>query len=231
MDEPPNQIPVILEVRNAGHGRQRLIVLDDGREFLFSEEACERVGVTEGVEAVPALFEALDAAEHRVGAHEAALRLLSHRARSETEMRTRLAMRGVPPEAVDDEIERLRRAGLLDDEKFARAWVEDRKRTAPRGRRMLRYELLGRGIGPESVEMATRDVDDRETAHALARQKARTAPVANYDAFLAKVGGFLRRRGFDYGLAVEATKAAWSEVLAELSVSEAAAADDPQHGG
>ncbi|MBK6661488.1 MAG: regulatory protein RecX [Thermoflexaceae bacterium] len=80
--------------------------------------------------------------------HEAALRLLSHRARSENEMRTRLGMRGIAPAIIEEEIVRLRDAGLLDDEQFARAWVEDRKRFAPRGRRMLRYELLGRGIEP-----------------------------------------------------------------------------------
>jgi len=221
MDEPPDHVPLVIEIRSAAQGRQCVIVLDDGREFLFSEEGCERVGVLEGQAADVASFEALDAAEQRVNAHEAALRLLSHRARSENEMRTRLAMRGIPPEAIEDEIERLQKAGLLDDEKFARAWVENRKRTAPRGRRMLRYELLGRGIEHGSVEIATRDVDDRETALALARQKARTAPRTSYDAFLTKVGGFLRRRGFDYGLAVEATKAAWADVLADVASLEA----------
>lgn len=215
MDEPPQHVPSIVEVRSLAKGRQRLVVLDDGQELLFSEEACERVGLTAGMTADEDLLEALDRADQRVSVHEAALRLLSHRARSRNEMRTRLAIRGFPPEAIDDEIERLQKSGLLDDEKFARAWVEDRKRTAPRGRRMLRYELLGRGIEPESVELATRDVDDRETAIALARQKARTAPTNSYEAFLAKVGGFLRRRGFDYSMATEATRAAWAELAAE----------------
>lgn len=192
-------------------GRQRLISLDDGREFLFSEEACERVGVHEGDVAEPELFSRLEASEHRVSAHEAALRLLSHRPRSESEMRTRLAMRGIEPAALDDEIERLQRAGLLDDEKFARAWVEDRKRIAPRGRRMLRYELLGRGIEPESVEAATREVDDRETAVELARNRARKSAGTDYATFFSKVGGFLRRRGFDYEVAAEAVRTAWAE--------------------
>ena len=210
MDEPPST-PHISDVRNAPRGRQRLVVLDDGREFLFSEEACERVGVSIGGPADPALFEALEAAEQRVIAHEAALRLLAHRPRSENEMRTRLAMRGVAPGAVDDEIARLQRAGLLDDEKFARAWVEDRKRTAPRGRRMLRYELLGRGIEPEAVDEATNDIDDRTTAAAIARDRARKLPALDYASFFAKIGEYLRRRGFDYDVAAEAARQAWAE--------------------
>ena len=220
MDEPPQHVPLVIEVRSIARGRRRLLVLDDGRELPFSEEACERVGIAPGMAADDAVLEALDRADQRVSVHEAALRLLSHRARSRNEMRTRLAIRGFPSEAIDDEIDRLQNAGLLDDEKFARAWVEDRKRTAPRGRRMLRYELLGRGIEPESVDLATRDVDDRETALALARQKARTAPTTSYEAFLARVGGFLRRRGFDYTLTTEATRAAWAEVLADMASLE-----------
>ena len=211
MDEPPST-PTIVELRSVSHGRQRLLSLSDGREFLFSDEACERCGVTEGMPATEELLRDLDRSERRVNAHEAALRLLSSRPRSENEMRTRLAMRGVEPEAIDDEIERLRASGLLDDEKFAQAWVEDRKRVSPRGRRMLKYELLGRGIAPDSAEAAIQDIDDIETALTLARGRATRAPMSSYEAFYAKVGGFLRRRGFDYDVTARATRQAWSEL-------------------
>lgn len=221
MDEPPS-LPAIAAIRSAGRTRHRLLVLDDGREFVFSEEACERTGVGEGHAATDELFAALDAAEQRVNAHEAALRLLSHRARSENEMRTRLALRGVDPAAIEDEIARLLNAGLLDDAKFARAWVEDRKRMAPRGRRMLRYELLGRGIEPESVDLVTRDIDDASTALTLARAKARRSPPGDYETFLAKVGGFLRRRGFDYAVATDAARSAWAELTGGVAPEAAA---------
>jgi regulatory protein len=212
MEDPPEQ-PTVIEIRGAGHRRHRVVALSDGREFVFSDEACMRVGVGAGSAADEELFRALEDAEQRVNGHEAALRLLSHRARSETEMRTRLAMRGIEPEVIDDEISRLRDAGLLDDEKFARAWVEDRKRMAPRGRRMLRYELLGRGIQPAAVDLVTGDIDDQATALELARARSRQAP-ADWESFLAKVGGYLRRKGFDYETAAEATREAWKEARA-----------------
>jgi len=199
-----------------------MLSLSDGRELLFSDESCERAGVAEGMEATVELLATLERGERRVNAHDAALRLLSVRARSETEMRTRLAMRGVDPGTIDDEIDRLRSSGLLDDQKFAEAWVEDRKRVSPRGRRMLRYELLGRGIDPESADRVTGEIDDRETALTLARERARRVPLTNYEAFFAKVGGFLRRRGFDYDVTAMATRAAWTEAQA----LEEEAADD-----
>lgn len=218
MDEPPGV--TISAVRAAARGRQRVIELSDGREFIFSAEAAERVGgVFEGAPIDETVLQALDIAEMRVNAHEAALRLLASRPRSETEMKTRLAMRGFPPDAIEAEIERLRAAGLLDDTKFAAAWVEDRKRLAPRGKRMLRYELLGRGISPEAAEQVTADVDDFAVALELARQRARRAPRDSYEAFAAKVGGFLRRRGFDYEVTASATRSAWDELPAENDVA------------
>jgi regulatory protein len=113
---------------------------------------------------------------------------------------------------IEAELARLREAGLLDDAKFARAWVEDRKRQSPRGRRMLRYELLGRGIDPESIDQVTVDIDDRETALALARRKSQGLSAATYESFFARVGEFLRRRGFDYDVVAQATRTAWREL-------------------
>jgi len=213
MDEPPQPQLTIVEIRSNARGRQRQVVLSDGREFAFNEETCERIARCRvGGPWDDELFEELEATDERVRAHSVALGLLSSRARSQKEMRTRLAMRGIGPAAIDDEIERLIRAGLLDDEKFARAWVEDRKRLAPRGRRMLRYELLGRGIQPESVDLVTQDVDDMSTALELARGRARGSALESYERFYSKVGGFLQRRGFDRGVTSRALKIVWEEV-------------------
>lgn len=217
MDGP---VPTIDSIRPTANGRQRLITLSDGREFLFSDEACERNDLNEGMPATTGLFDSLEESEERVMAHAAALRLLAHRARSESEMRTRLAMRGVAPAAIDHEVDRLRQAGLLDDEKFARSWVEDRNRQAPRGKRMLRYELLGRGIEPEAIEQVTAPIDDRVVALELARQKAGRGRAETYEAFAGRIGGLLRRRGFDYEVVAEAVRTAWAEVEQEATASQ-----------
>ena len=80
---------------------------------------------------------------------------------------------------------------------------------------MLRYELLGRGIEPESVESAMSEVDDRATAIELARARARRISCGDYASFSAKVTEFLRRRGFDHAVAAEATRLAWAEVAGD----------------
>lgn len=208
----PGPSVTISAIKAVAHGHQRLLELSDGRHLVFSEDAIEHVGVRVGLPATAELFAALEAADHRAAAHEAALRLLSTRARSERELRTRLAMRGHQPESIDDEINRLRRAGLIDDQRFAEAWVAHRQQNAPRGRQMLRYELLGRGIDPDAASAATEDLDDRTTAVQLARRRARSGRFDSYDTYLARVGGFLRRRGFTYEVASDAARTVWEEI-------------------
>jgi regulatory protein len=203
---------VVVSLATVGRGRRRL-KLSDGREFTYSLESCERARVGEGTSADETLFAALDAAEQRVTAHEAALRLLTHREHSESEIRKRLAMHGIDTDTIDGELERLRSAGLLDDGRFARTWVAER--SAGRGKRLLRHELAAKGVDSESVEAATAELDDTEAATRLARSRARGAALASYDVFAARAGGFLRRRGFDYATTAAAVRRAWIEATGD----------------
>jgi regulatory protein len=213
MDEPPSADVTIVEVIG-GKRRMQLLRLSDGRDFIFSREACDRHGIRPGVRISEETLAELDAAEQRLQAHEAALRLLSQRSRAEHEMRQRLRMRGFAPEVVDEEIVRLRAAGLVDDERFAESWVADRQRLSPRGRRMLRYELLGRGIAPEAVDRATSGIDDLDVAIAAARARTRKIRDADYEAFATRVGAYLQRRGFGYDVVTQALRKVWAEVAA-----------------
>jgi regulatory protein len=87
---------------------------------------------------------------------------------------------------------------------------------------MLRYELLGRGIGPEAAEKATEGIDDGETALALARERTRKTQVTSYEAFVSKVGGFLSRRGFDSEVTARTTRQVWRELQEAQRLDEAA---------
>src|SRR5690606_41910394 len=85
--------------------------------------------------------------------HERALNLLSHRPRSAEEVRRkrRDSKQEFSDTAIETVIERLGRAGLLDDEAFARYWVDNRERFNPRSVRALRHELRQKEIGRAHV--------------------------------------------------------------------------------
>ncbi len=83
----------------------------------------------------------------------AAARFLEARSRSVHEVRRRLTQAGYRAELVEGAIERLVELGMLDDEAFARAWVESRDRARPRGERAIREELRLKGVDRASVDL------------------------------------------------------------------------------
>ena len=98
---------------------------------------------------------------------EAAARFLEARPRSVHEVRRRLTTAGYRPELVDAAIGRLGELGYLDDDAFARTWVESRDRARPRGEHALRRELRLKGVDDAIVRTV---LDDR-------RQAATTTPT------------------------------------------------------
>ena len=144
----------------------------------------------------------------------AALRYLEARPRSTSEVRRRLLMRGYRADLVDGCIDRLLDLGVLDDEAFARTWVESRDRARPRGERALRSELRGKGIDRQVVDeiLETRAVEapaaDAEAARrVLERHASALARVADPRARRQRAYALLARSGFDSETAVEAITA------------------------
>jgi regulatory protein len=88
---------------------------------------------------------------------EAAMRFLEARSRSVAEVRRRLTGAGYRVDLVEGAIGRLADIGVLDDEVFARAWVESRDRARPRGERALRDELRLKGIDRPLIEAVLTD--------------------------------------------------------------------------
>jgi regulatory protein len=83
---------------------------------------------------------------------DAAARLLEARPRSVAEVRRRLLRLGYGSALVHGTVERLGELGYLDDEAFARAWVESRDRSKPRGEHALRRELGQKGVDRSLVD-------------------------------------------------------------------------------
>jgi regulatory protein len=108
---------------------------------------------------------------------EAAARFLEARARSIGEVRRRLTSTGYRPDLVEGAITRLGELGMLDDEAFARAWVESRDRARPRGERALADELRLRGVD-RAVIVAALD-ERREASAATESDDDEIAPSAD----------------------------------------------------
>ena len=100
----------------------------------------------------------------REKAREAALRLLAVRARSEGELDDRLKRKGFDERTSAEVVAALKRVGLVDDEDFARAWVDEklRKLASP----AALDDLLSYGM-----------VDDPRVLQGISRQVRLEVPV------------------------------------------------------
>jgi regulatory protein len=143
---------------------------------------------------------ALKAADEIERARDKALNYLSYRPRSEAEVRRYLSKREFSEVVVEEVIAYLTEIDLVDDEAFARFWVENRTRCRPRGRRGLVYELRQKGVSSVAIESALVDYDEEAAAWRVAEEQARRLTHVSPDQFKRRLRGRLARRGFPYSL-------------------------------
>src|SRR2546428_2687953 len=114
-------------------------------------------------------------------ARDRALALLAVRWRSEAELQRRLRAAGVPDEGIEEALAGLERAGLIDDERFAREVVRDQvaRRRASGG--AMRAALRQKGVAADVADAAIEEAGSggergRELAEPWEAQPAGTAP-------------------------------------------------------
>jgi len=190
----------------------------DGRFALAASlEVLAQAGLRVGDEIDDVRLDELRQAETRHAALTSALRLLAYRPRSEAEVRQRLARRGAPPVVVDETIARLRDLALVDDEAFARFWVESRDQTRPRSRRLLASELRIKGVAGQTTERSLADLNEDDAAYRAGARRGRMLAALPYAEFRRRLGGFLLRRGFAYETVRATVNRLWRETTSQAT--------------
>ncbi len=187
---------------------------DMGDPFEVALEAIELAHLGVGDALTPTARAALFGADADVRVREAALALLSHRARTRQELQRKLRGKRFDAARVDACLDRLAERGLLSDEAVAAAFVRDRLRFRPRGRARLTSELRTKGVAAEVAEdTIARVFEDEAVSDAqLARESASgwlarqgdelraglgsAAPTPERDKARRRLHGYLARRGF-----------------------------------
>ncbi|PWN02861.1 RecX family transcriptional regulator [Nocardioides silvaticus] len=148
-------------------------------------------------------------ADHEAVARKILLDQLTGQARSRHELAARLARRNVPEEVASRLLDRFEEVGLIDDEAFARSWVDSRQRTRGLAKRALAQELRRKGIADETARevLAEVDPDDEEqVARDLVRKKLRSLRNVDDATAARRLAGLLARKGFPAGLAFAVVK-------------------------
>jgi regulatory protein len=203
----------ITALKQQKRNRDRVSVYIDGR-FAFGLPAIVAVRLKLGQSLSNAEIEDLTEEGAAESAYNRALNYLSYRPRSRAEVITHLRRRNVTDSQVESVTERLERAGLLDDEAFARFWVENRERFRPRGPMALRYELRNKGLSNAVIERAMASIDVEASAYRAAEKKMHRLAHLDRPTFDRKLVEYLARRGFAYDVAREVTERCWTELTA-----------------
>ncbi len=146
-----------------------------------------------------------------------ALRFLSYRPRSEKEIRDHLLRKGKLKDveksdtekveyekSVDAVIKKLKNLGQINDKEFALWWVEQRGKFRPRGKMLVKLELLQKGVDKELIGELTQGThetgatNELELAKKVALKKSVSYKKLEPADFKIKMGHFLARRGFTW---------------------------------
>jgi regulatory protein len=123
-------------------------------------------------------------------------------------MRVHLRRKGINPQDVERSIQALAEQGHLDDARFARLFVQDKRELDGWGGERIGRALLSRGIDAELVEaVLVADDGDSEIERALAVLRRRFPTPARDRRERERALGVLLRKGYDPDLALEAIAA------------------------
>ena len=193
----------ITALKSQKRNKERVNVYLDG-DYAFAVTLVLAAGLQRGQRLTDDDIEALKARDERSRAYNRAISFLGYRPRSESEMEIYLRKKDFSPEVIEDTLERLKQQEYLDDAAFARAWIGDRGRLKPRGRRALRYELGQKGVSRDVIDTALADLDEDELAWRAIEGKLRQWQHLTEADLRKKAMGHLSRRGFNYEVARQA---------------------------
>jgi regulatory protein len=197
------------------HHPNRINVYLDN-EYSFGLSRITAAWLQVGQELSPTKIAKLQAEDAREVAYIQALRFLDYRPRSRAEVQRNLERHAVPSDVINDVFKRLERSGLVNDERFAQDWVENRSEFRPRSRRALAYELHQRGLDDSAIEKALEGLNEETMAYQAALKQSRRYSDLPLRDFNNKLGSFLARRGFSYDVIKQVVARVWEQKNGQL---------------
>jgi regulatory protein len=198
----------IVRIEHAGpQMRARRLVFQDGSPSrTTSATAIRELGVEEGSDVSPEQLDmALEAIEPAL-ARDRALLLLGYREHSRAELERKLRDSGYSRELSSRIVKRFVEVELVDDARFAAAWVRSR-RLSRYGARRIRQELQRKGIAPEVIDGALDEEAPDETDELLRARAALGSRAASDRAGRDRLVRRLVGRGFSLGVSIAAVNA------------------------
>ena len=173
------------------------IFIDDKYAFSLSEAALLDSKLASGQELKPEQVSDYKRLSAEDKIYQQALRYVAMRSRSAWEVEFYLVRKQASPALTEQILNKLSIIGMIDDERYARAFVHDRRLLRPASRRKIKLELHKKRVSEEIIEEVLGEDPEPEQAalQAIIEQKRRQVKYQDNQ----KLMQYLARQGFNYG--------------------------------
>ncbi|MFP4572564.1 MAG: RecX family transcriptional regulator [Desulfobacterales bacterium] len=172
------------------------IFIDSAYAFSVSEKIASALRVGEHI--TDSQIKRLKAEDEPEYAFSRALHYLKYRPRSKKEIREYLEKKRFSEAGIANVLKRLENYRYVDDEQFARLWIENRSRHRPRGEFALRYELIQKGIEETIIDRMLSGFHEKEPAWRAVLPRLKQWEGLDPVNLKKKIYDHLRRRGFSF---------------------------------
>ena len=176
------------------------IYLDDKHHVVVPSILVENLGLRIGLEIEAEVIEKLIVAEEMMRAKKFALEMLREEIYSKTQMSRYLEKEGYSDETVKAIVTELIQSGHIRDREFAEKWIQRRLKSNPRGRKLLKMELIEKGVDRKTVEQVVNELnkdDEERLALQIAEKQGKKYKHLSNQVAHRRLHGYLARRGYD----------------------------------
>ncbi|HHW00068.1 MAG TPA: regulatory protein RecX [Clostridiaceae bacterium] len=128
-----------------------------------------------------------------------AVKFLALRLRSEMEVAKKLMEKGFDKNTVQKVTDELKSMGYINDRLYIQKYIYDRIKLKPKSKRLIKYELMSKGISEADIDEVMKDwkADETVLAESMVRKK-----FGKYDTrdqkIQKRIYSFLQHRGFGF---------------------------------
>ncbi len=197
---------VITKIEKQKKGKRYNIYLNDLYAFSIHEDILVSHRLLKDNEINEDNIKELFLKDEENKAWNKSLRYLSYKSRTEEEIRKYLINNSYDIEIINLILERLKEQGYINDTLYAQNYIRQRISLNPKGKKMIAYELVNKGISEIETNKALDEIDDEveyNMAIRLVDKKVKGYRSLEWESLQNKLGNYLQRRGFSYSLIIK----------------------------
>lgn len=189
---------IITDIKQQVKRQDRYSIFVDGKYlFSLSENELMQSGIKINKEYSEDELEKLKQTAVLDKAYMRCLDLIMRRQRSEWEVRDYLKRKDYDPDVIAQTTERLKKAGYVDDAKFAESWIRNRRLLKSTSKRRLSQELKQKRVEDSVINIALEEdeTDEKAVLKEMIEKKLKQTRYQDQQKLIA----YLLRQGFNYG--------------------------------